>query len=138
MIAPVFSAKICTNPSSSKGTCFSYSELDFDTKEEHGEFDLSPGIFTVKTAGIYQFSFSGHVYIDAKNTVHKFVLRVCGKTQASYFIQSSTETNGVPPVFLSALLPLNIGAQVGVYLGAGRLYESGHYVTRFSGILFGY
>lgn len=135
---PIFSARNCLNPASFKGTSFAYSALDFDTKEEHGLFDQSSGIFTAKTAGFYQFNFNGHVFVDGRNFVHQFLLKVDGIIKAvSYTHFSSLETTAYIPVSLSALVPLKTGEKVGVFVGyAGKLYEAPPtYVTRFCGIL---
>ncbi len=54
----------CINPEADEGQSFGYSTLEFETKSDHGTFDMATGIFTVKTAGIYQFNFSGFVKTD--------------------------------------------------------------------------
>ena len=58
---PVFSVKKCTNPNAVKDQSFAFSATDFMTESEHGDFELSTGIFSVKTPGVYQFQFTGYM-----------------------------------------------------------------------------
>jgi len=75
-----------------------------------------------------------------------FELRVNGTAKASSYTSLAVSPEcgsyldftyrGIQPIFLSALLPLNTGDQVGVYPISGVLYEADPvYVTRFSCIL---
>ena len=155
---PVFSVKKCTNPSAVKDQSCAFSATDFMTESEHGDFELSTGIFSVKTPGVYQFQFTGHVLstlilnqdIAASNS--RFELRVDGIMKAiSYFSSGLTmsspnprygantvtfSSNVTQPVVLTALLPLKAGEKVGVYPISGTIQEAEPaYVTRFSGIL---
>jgi len=115
-----------------------FYSLEFDTKTEHGDFDIKTGIFTVKTSGIYQFNFNGHAKMSTRNDrTHHFELRVNDKVKASFYISSKSEADGYQPVDLSALLNLNKGDSVGVFRVVGQLYEhyESNFFTRFSGTL---
>ena len=94
---PVFSVKKCTNPNAVKDQSFAFSATDFMTESEHGDFELSTGIFSVKTPGVYQFQFTGHVLStlilnqDIAVSNSRFELRVDGIMKAiSYFSSGLT------------------------------------------------
>jgi len=55
--------------------------------------------------------------------------------KAVFYSHTPTNEERYQPVSLSALLPLKSGEKVGVYLGAGKLYEGLSQI--FSGILLG-
>lgn len=124
-----------------------FSNLDFDTKTEHGNFNVHNGIFTVKTAGIYQFHFSGHVHLGrdtiiGQETTHHFEIRVNDETRARSYISMSGYYWGIIlPVDLSAFMQLKNGDKVGVFQVTGSLHVDSHspvsdFRTRFSCILF--
>lgn len=121
-----------------------FSNFDIDTKTEHGNFDLGTGIFTVKTAGIYQFQLSGHVQSTIEsiwhNPTHHLEIRVNGKTRAISHVSETAYSGGViKPVDLSAFMQLNSGDKVGVFLLKGRLHidlSMHDFGTKFSCILF--
>lgn len=134
---PVFSVVKCINPAPARGQSFGFSSREFQDKKEHGKFDLSTGIFTVKTAGIYQFNFSGHVTTDPISTEHYFVLKVDDVVKDVSFTRLFSSTEEFQRVSLSAVLKLKTGEKVGVFVSAGKLYEGvPEFQTRFSGILF--
>ena len=138
MSCPSFSAFKCANSEAPEGHSIGYANLDFETKGEHGSFHLSTGIFSVKTAGIYQLNFSGHVATNKDGHTHCYTIRVDGVVKAVYYSHTPTDEEWYQPVSLSALLPLKSGEKVGVYLGVGKLYEGfPQFITRFSGILLG-
>jgi len=135
---PVFSALKCANSEEAEGQSIGYAKVDFETKVEHGSFHLPTGIFSVKTAGIYQFHFSGHVATDQDVHTHCFTIRVDGVVKAVFYSHTPTDETWYQPVSLTALLPLKSGERVGVYIGVGKLYEGfPQFLTRFSGILLG-
>lgn len=133
---PVFSVEICTNPAAAAGQSFGYSTSVMSVRTEHGDFNLPTGIFTVKTAGIYQLNFIGHVHLTHNDNGHRFDLRVNGKLVALSLNQSSVESAGYQPAVISALMPLESGDKVGVFASRGKIYEeTGFYKTRFYGLL---
>lgn len=139
-VIPVFSVQQCINPDASRNQSLGYSIHDFPPKFQHGEFNIKMGIFTAKTAGIYQFHFSSHVCLVGTNSVASLQidLKVDGTTKAVSFTQlsSTSVTTGYHPIDLLALLQLKPGQKVGVYLVDGKLHENLKVSTRFSGILF--
>ena len=133
-VVPVFSVKYAKGYDPRN----KFFSSEFDTKTEHGNFDSKTGIFIVKTPGIYQFNFNGHVKMGTWNDrTHHFELRVNESVKASCYISTKSEADGFHPVDLSALLNLNVGDSVGVYRVVGQLYEhlGSNFFTRFSGIL---
>ena len=100
---------------------------------EHGDFDLSSGIYTVKTAGIYLLNFNALVNLHARSRTHCFDLKVNDKTVAVSYNYS--ETLGDQPAVISAMVPLNVGDRVGIFANCGKLYQDKFSKTRFFGIL---
>lgn len=135
---PVFSVKTCTNPAAERHQSLSFSSFDFDTRADYGDFDIQTGIFTIKTAGIFQFNFVGLVQIVTKELpTHQFELRVDGGTKAICFANSSSETKGYQNVVISTFIELEVGQKVGMYLQAGKLHDAPNTcTTRFSSIFF--
>ena len=107
-------------------------------RADYGDFDLQTGIFTVKTAGIFQFNFVGIVQIVMKDfTTHQFELRVDGATKALCFANSCSETKGYQNVVISTFIQLKVGQKVGMYLQLGKLHDAPNTsTTRFSSIFF--
>ncbi len=134
-VIPVFSAKGCTNPKASKNESFAYSITDFETKTEHGDFDLSTGIFTVKTNGLYHLQFTAHIETNKRVNYHRYDLRVDGIYKAVSFTQTSSENEQHQAIIISAYLPLKSGEKVGVFRVEGGLYEDIYHVSRFVGII---
>jgi len=133
---PVFSAFQCANSKAPQGQSIGFAAFDFETKDEHGSFHLPTRIFSVKTAGIYQFNFSGHVTTNRDGHFHCFTIRADGDVKAVFYLLTPTDEEWNRPVSLSALLPLKTSEKVGVYLGAGKLDEGfPQFITSFSGIL---
>lgn len=130
---PVFSVENCTNPSASSGQSFGFTTFVVEAETEHGEFDLSSGIYTVKTSGIYQLNFNAYVYLVSGVTTHQFDLKVNGETVAiSYNYSAST---GNQPAVISDVLPLDAGDEVGIFANRGKLCQDRECKTRFFGIL---
>ena len=94
---PVFSVKKCINPSASKGQSFAYSSVDFKSDTEHGDFELSTGIFSVKTPGIYQFQFNGYIEKNLNESIpscnFQFELRVDGIMKPSSYTSAASSFN---------------------------------------------
>ena len=132
---PLFSGVKCINPEAEEGQYFGYSTLEFETKSEHGTFDLSTGSFTVKTAGIYQFNFSGFVKTDKDNQTHCFAIKVGEAVKSCFYAHSASVKQEFQTVSLSALFPLKVGERVSVDLSEGKLYQNEpDFMTRFYGI----
>jgi len=102
----------CINPEAEEGQYFGYSTLEFETKSEHGTFDMATGIFTVKTAGIYQFNFSGFVKTDKDNQTHFFAIKVGEDVKSCFYVHSASLKQEFQTVSLSALFPLKVGERV--------------------------
>ena len=108
---PVFSVKTNTNVDTRNNQLVPFSLPDFSTLSEHGDFDLTTGIFTVKTAGMYQLNFNvlvcsscGEVYCSGH---HIFEFQVDGKRKGllSYNIgQWSKVDKFYQSIHLSAFL----------------------------------
>ena len=141
-IVPVFAAKKCINPDALHGESFGFSSLEFETKEEHGSFDLPTGIFTAKTAGIYQLNFSGHVLVDELTECHHFILKVDNTNytiKAVFFSRLSPihDLKLFQPAVITSVVSLKSGQKVGVYVNVGQIYQGlPSFVTQFSGILY--
>jgi hypothetical protein len=132
---PVFSVWKCTNPTAERDTFLTFASLDFETDSKYGDFDLTTGLFTVKTAGTYLFKFSGHVGEGANLISHCVVLKgVDGNVKAAVtYAATSLKVGGHQPILLSAHTPLKIGEKIGICRANGELYDDGHaYVARFS------
>lgn len=133
----VFSAKNCINPTGAAGQSFGFSTVDFKTRADYGTFNLAKGIFTVKMPGLYQFSFSSHVYVNTSSGretyVRQYELQVDGAVKALYHTYMYPQNGVHNPVLISALLPLKSGEKVGVFSVSGSLHEDAtKYITRFS------
>ena len=136
---PVFAAKKCINPEALHGESFGFSSLEFETKEEHGSFDLPTGIFTANTEGIYQFNFSGHVSIDELTECHHFILKVDNTIKDVFFSRLSPihDLELFQPAVITSVVSLKSGQKVGVYVNVGQIYQGlPSFVTQFSGILY--
>ena len=133
-VVPVFSVKNLNGSTATSRQYISFSTSEFNTETKHGDFDLASGLFTVKTAGIYQLNFNGHVRLRKFRT-HHFELRVDGKRRAVSYISSSSE--GDQQVHLSTLSHLYIGDRVGVFRIEGQLHgePDSDFTSHFSGIL---
>ena len=134
-VVPVFSVK-GNSGSATKNQYLQFSSSEFNTETKHGNFDVTSGLFTVKTAGIYQLNFNGHVRLWYIRT-HHFELQVNGKRKAMSYT-SSYSSEGYHQIDLSALLYLYIGDMVGVFQIEGQLHgePESDFVSTFSGILF--
>ena len=130
---PVFSVENCINPATSRGHSFGFSTFVMEDRTEHGDFDLSSGIYTVKTVGIYLLNFNALVKLHARSRSHNFDLKVDNKTVAISYNYS--ETLGDQPAVISAMVPLNSGDRVGIFANCGKIYQDKGAVTRFFGIL---
>lgn len=93
-----------------------------DTEVDHGQFDLSSGIFTAKTKGKYQLEFKAFAFFDNENKNHRVQLRVNGNTRINSENYSKRDITGNQAVVISALLPLEMGDKVGIYPESGKLY----------------
>jgi len=75
----VFSVKECTNPAGkAKNRRLGFSMSEVGTKAEYGEFNHNKRYFTVVTAGIYKFDFTGLVLRTNGSCKHHFQLQVDG------------------------------------------------------------
>lgn len=133
----VFAVRNCINPEATPGESFGFSTVDFPTRSEYGKLDIATGIFTAIKPGIYQFHFDAHVYGNSsdcgKDFIRHFELRVNGIRKALFYTYLNSERSVFDPVVISALLSLNMGDKVGVFLGQGRLCEDDSmYISRFS------
>lgn len=113
MFCRFFSVKTNTNVDSRNNQFVPFSLSDFSTLNDYGYFDLTTGIFTVKTAGTYQLSLN----VLVRNckywyTRHLFEFQVDGEKKAllPYNIgQSSEADKNYESIHLSALLRLSSG-----------------------------
>ncbi len=135
-VVPVFSVKNLNGSTATTRQYIPFSTFEFNTETKHGDFDLASGLFTVKTAGIYQINFNGHVRLWYIRT-HHFELQVNGKRKAVSYT-SSYSSEGYHQIDLSALLHLYIGDMVGVFQIEGQLHgePESDFVSTFSAILF--
>jgi len=114
--------KTNTNVDTRNNQLVPFSLPDFSTLSEHVDFDLTTGIFTVKTAGTYQLMFNVLVRSSRfDKTRHLFEFQVDGerKTLLSYNIDQSLEADEYQSIHLSALLRLSSGEKVGVFRVTG-------------------
>jgi len=135
---PVFSVLNCPNPQSRLEQFLTFSTFGFDTKIEHGDFNLRTGLFTVQTEGKYQFHFNAHTKTGRESRSHIFILKVDEQAECVAYSNWISEANkGFSPVALTALLPLKRGQKVGIMFTSGQLFESTipGYSSRFFGIL---
>ena len=109
-----------------------FSTFVMETKTEHGDFDLSSGIYTIKTAGVYKLDFHAHVDLETGSEVHHFNLNVNKNPVA---VSYNCGSNGSLQAVISALLPLKAGDEVGIFAVEGELFEDEDCITRFFGIL---
>ena len=130
----VFKVSGCNFGSIGKALTFTN---DLGTETEFGVYDFLTGIFTVKTAGVYQFKYDALQLANSVNHYTHIELRVDGVKAAEFLSQSPPEKKDYEPIALSSTLPLKEGQQVGVFLAGGRLYAaSPSYATQFSGVVF--
>ena len=136
LAVPVFSVENCVNPTPAKKTIsFGFSNLLIDTEAEHGQFDLSSGIFTAKTKGKYQLEFKAFAFFDSDNKNHRVQLRVNGCSRVNSENYSKRDITGYQAVVISALLPLEMGDKVGIYPESGKLYQDDTHQVQFYGTL---
>lgn len=120
---PVFSVAECTNPFAPLNEPLAFSSFDFETKKEYGDFNLSTGTFTVNKAGMFQFTFTGLVYICNVGTpTHQFELMVDDQSESIAFVNLSG-LEAFQPVVISALLQLKVGQKVSIIRVTGGLFE---------------
>ena len=132
-IVPLFSATRASLPATGPGKYVTYCSLEFESSTEHGIFDKDTGIFTVFTDGIYFLHFNGLNWNRQGGT--RVELRVEGTSRAASYAQDPGEKEqGL--LALSALVKLNKGERVGVFLEKGNLCDGAPLYTRFSGIFF--
>ena len=90
--------------------------------------NITSGIFTAPTNGVYYFSFVSISYADGTNAV---ILRKNGQNIATSLVPS---INYNPSI--SATLQLNKTDQIDVYLYIGSILDDNNFhYTQFSGIL---
>jgi len=85
----------------------------FQTLSDYGRFNPEKSLFDVKISGPYLFLFKAAAHPHSQTL---FQLRVHGKTRASSVIYEYANGPVVRDVALSALLGLNTGDKVGVYV----------------------
>ena len=138
-VVPVFSVKKCSNQlvtgTNSSGKV-AFSIFNFKTKIDHGHFHLPTGTFVVRTAGLYQFHFNGSVIVDMESHYARVELKVNGVAQATTRSATGSQSFGLQPVTLSALLQVNSGESVEICVIGGGIYEDSGNVAHFEGILF--
>jgi len=102
----------------------------YQTLKDYGLFNPEKGLFDVHISGRYLFLFKAAAHSHSQTLVQ---LRVNGQPRA--FSVTYEYTNGpvVHDVALSALLDLDTGDKVGVYIDRGNLYDTGE-STQFSGM----
>ena len=145
-IIPVFSVSCNFNPvrcvmGSSRAswqqaptpkTCLAYSKINFETKRQHGDFDLENGLFTVRTSGFYQmeFKFKNDVNRHHQQQGYKgrVELLVDGVTKAIFSqVQDSLEllqSHVNMMVFHPVIALLKKGEKVGVYPAVDGQFNS--------------
>lgn len=136
LAVPVFSVENCVNPTPAKTKIsFGFSDFVMAIEADHGQFDLSSGIFTAKTKGKYQIEFKAFAFFDSDSKNHRVQLRVNGHSRVTSPNYSKTEIEGYQAVVISALLPLEMGDKVGIYLHSGKLYQDDTRKFQFYGTL---
>jgi len=111
---------------------------EFETETELGDFALETGFFTVKTAGVYQFSFSAYRKVmNSSDYSTDIELRVDGVKKTSFHSQQSeSEEMDYEPISFSSTLSLKQGQKVGVFRVHSELYTASPLtLVRFYGIL---
>lgn len=128
---PVFSASNAVKNKIGQFITFACTE---DVGGIHGSFDKGAGIFTTKTAGQYLFLFNG-LFSSAGGSTHVDLCVNGLKKARSCAREQGTKQYGL--LVISALLKLEVGDQVGVFLRKGILCESEGLCSRFIGIFYG-
>lgn len=129
---PVFSANRL-QPTTGSRKYVAYCDLEFESNREYGVFDKEFGMFTANVGGLYLFLFNGLNWNRAGGT--RVELRVGGISRASSYARDPGQTEQNLLV-ISAIVKLNKGDQVGIYLERGLLCDGAPQYTRFSGIFF--
>lgn len=110
-----------------------FAKLTQPKGDVHGTFDMTTGVFTVKSSGLYLFQFNGVSYLNCITNVQ---LKVNGITKAgsqSYCADScSTQDSSVD---VSCVLFVRSEDEVAIFLENGDLHEAWPNATRFWGIL---
>jgi len=120
---PVFSVKECTNPAGkAKNRMLGFSESDFGTNAEYGEFDRYNRFFTVMKPGIYKFDFTGFVLITNSSRKYHFELQVDRVTNS--VCRANSNLMELQQVSLSSLQQLEVGQQVSMIRVSGGLFEA--------------
>ena len=135
-VAPVFAVSGLLNHSINKP--LNYQHLKFHS-DQHGQFDKSTGLFVASTPGLYLFMFNGTSWQTKEDENTRVELRVDGVRRAAARVNRAgrTDRSGYT-LSISAMLHLNSGNQVGIYVLAGQLASSGRdpdSFTRFSCML---
>lgn len=101
-----------------------------EERVEHGDFDLWSGIYTVKTAGNYLFTFTGLVGLNARSSTHKFNLLVfkggrfwSRPTISSPFSYNYSWSSGISLVDMTDVLLLDEGDEVRILANMGNLSQ---------------
>ena len=117
-----------------------YQRLEFHTpSDQHGNFDNSTGLFVASRPGLYLFFFNGTSWQTktAENT--QVELRVDGlRVAATKVSRAGRSDSSGYTLSISAMLQLNSGNRVGIFVKAGALasYRGRQdSFTRFSCIL---
>ncbi len=97
------------------------------TKAEYGEFNHNKRYFTVVTAGIYKFDFTGLVLRTNGSCKHHFQLQVDGVVKSE--CQANSKLMELQRVSLSSVQQLNAGQKVSIIRVSGGLYEASNNVS---------
>ena len=130
-VVPIFSASKALDILAGKRVTF--SRLEIETCEAHGDFNKNTGVFTVKTTGAYLVQFNG---VTGNKGSCEVLLRVNEETKANSFCYHAAKTHHLfGSVVISIVLKLQSGDQVDVFVKNGNLVESTGAYNRFSAIL---
>ena len=132
-VVPVFSASKAGQCAA--GNRVTFAQLDIETDEAHGSFDKTTGIFTAKTAGIYQINFNGVASSKGYSVIN---LRVNEIDKANSYNDHAHSTEHYCSIVVSPMLKLKSGDRVDVFIKYGTLYEGTGVFTFFSAILLSY
>ena len=112
-----------------------YQHLGFHS-DQHGQFDKSTGFFVASTPGLYLFMFNGN---SLSTMITQVALRVNGRREAAATVNRAGETDRAGySLSISAMLQLNSGDEVGIFVEGGQLgFFKGNVdvLTRFSCML---